>query len=63
VRALLRASLDRIRANPEAGKRLVGAFAGRRSWRIGSYRIIYEYSGGMVWVAAVGHRSSIYRQP
>ena len=63
VRALLRASLDKIRANPEGGKRLSGRFAAMRSWRVGSYRIIYEHSGGMVWVTAVGNRSSIYRQP
>lgn len=62
-RARLRAALDSIRADPEGGKRLRGEFAGLRSWRVGSYRIIYEFSQDVIEVVSVGHRSAIHRQP
>jgi mRNA-degrading endonuclease RelE of RelBE toxin-antitoxin system len=56
-------ALDRLRENPALGKPLRGQFAGRRAFRIGAYRIIYRIAGDAMVVNAVGHRSTIYRQP
>jgi len=61
VRARLRAALDNISANPEVGKRLRGEFAGLRSWRVGSYRIIYQYSQDTIMIVTLGHRAAVYR--
>ncbi len=63
VRGRLRDALTKIAVNPEGGKHLRGEFAGLRSWRIGVYRIIYQYSQGVIMVVTLGHRSTIYRQP
>jgi mRNA-degrading endonuclease RelE of RelBE toxin-antitoxin system len=62
-RALLRATFDKIRDDPNAGKHLRGEFAHLRSWRVGAFRIIYQYSQGVVRIVNIGHRSTVYRQP
>jgi mRNA-degrading endonuclease RelE of RelBE toxin-antitoxin system len=59
----LRAELNEIRANPEGGKRLHGGFSHLRSWRVGAFRILYEYSEGVIRITNIGHRSTVYRQP
>jgi len=61
VRAL--EAIDKLADNPTLGKVLRGEFGGRRSFRFGSYRVIYHVAGNVVVVNSIGHRSTIYRQP
>lgn len=52
-----------LEGEPEAGKRLRGRFEGLWSYRVGSYRMVYQIrdSGKTVRVAAVLHRRMAYR--
>ncbi len=56
-------ALDRIAAEPEAGKPLVGPLRGRRSYRVGSVRIVYRWHGGECWVLVleISQRGAAYR--
>jgi len=56
-------ALDRIAAEPEAGKPLVGPLKGRRSYRVGSVRIIYRRHRGecQVLVLDIAERGRVYR--
>jgi len=59
----LRAELREIRGNPQAGKRLHGELAHLRSWRVGAFGILYQYSPGAIMIVNIGQRSTVYRQP
>jgi mRNA-degrading endonuclease RelE of RelBE toxin-antitoxin system len=63
TRDRLRAELSKIRGNPTRGKRLRGALSHLRSWRVGTFRILYQYSEGVIRVTNLGHRSAICRHP
>jgi mRNA interferase RelE/StbE len=56
-------AVTELEGEPEAGKRLRGRFDGLWSFRIGSYRLIYELRGPgkTVRVVAVLHRRIAYR--
>ena len=56
-------SLQTIAQNPMEGKLLQGEFKGLRSYRLGSYRILYEVRRGelLVVVIDLGHRREIYK--
>jgi mRNA interferase RelE/StbE len=56
-------ALTLLEREPEAGHALRGRLRGLRSLRVGSYRIIYQVTGGgrEVRVAAIRHRSVAYR--
>ena len=56
-------ALDHIASGPEAGKPLVGPLSGRRSYRVGSMRIIYRWQGGECWVLVldIAQRGRAYR--
>jgi len=56
----VRAAIDRLCANPEAGKVLKGELAGWRSLRVGRLRIVYRAACMQIEVAAIGPRTSIY---
>jgi mRNA-degrading endonuclease RelE of RelBE toxin-antitoxin system len=56
----VRAALDRLRAQPDAGKELKGDLAGWRSLRLGRLRIVYRDARTTIDVAAIGPRSTIY---
>jgi len=56
----IRAALDRIRAEPESGKPLMGELAGWWSVRVGRMRIIYRSRRASVEIAALGPRASVY---
>jgi mRNA-degrading endonuclease RelE of RelBE toxin-antitoxin system len=62
-RARLRATFDKIRDNPNAGKHLHGELAGLRSWRVGAFRIVYQYSQGTITIVTLDRRSTVYRRP
>ena len=52
-----------IAKNPIEGKPLHGELKGLRSYRLGSYRILYEVLHGrlLVIVVDLGHRREIYK--
>ncbi len=64
-RAYLRISraLDDIEGDPGLGKALKGVLAGRYSFRVGDYRIIYAVKRAVLTVIVIdlGHRRDIYR--
>jgi mRNA interferase RelE/StbE len=56
----VRAAVDLLCANPEAGKPLKGELEGWRSLRVGRFRIVYREARKQIEVAALGPRASIY---
>lgn len=55
----MRAALDVIRSDPDAGKELQLEFAGYRRVRVGRLRIVYRV-GPEIEVLAIGARETIY---
>lgn len=55
--------LLRLQHEPFQGKPLKGRWEGKRSLRVGSYRIIYEViqKSLIVYVLDIGHRREVYR--
>lgn len=58
----IRAGLKRILENPSEGKPLRFELEGLRSFRIGSFRIIYKVHRDILDVVAVGPRTRIYEE-
>jgi mRNA-degrading endonuclease RelE of RelBE toxin-antitoxin system len=58
----VRAALDLVLADPQAGKPLRGALEGLRSYRMGSFRLIYRDAGDCLEIVALGPRSRIYQE-
>lgn len=56
-------ALDRLREDPALGTRLHGELSGRRSLRVGGYRILYRYSEGLTIVTRIRKRDVVYRRP
>ncbi len=56
----VRAAVDLLCADPEAGKSLKGELTGWRSFRVGRLRIVYREARKQIEVAAIGPRTSIY---
>jgi mRNA interferase RelE/StbE len=56
----IRAAIDLLCANPEAGKALKGELAGWRSFRVSRLRVVYREARKQIEVAAIGPRASIY---
>lgn len=56
-------ALDRLAEEPESGKPLQGPLKGRRSYRVGSVRIVYRYLARklLVYVLDIGQRGRVYR--
>jgi mRNA interferase RelE/StbE len=56
-------ALGLLEREPFAGHELRGRLRGLRSLRIGTYRVIYQLAdeGQTVRVAAIRHRSTVYR--
>jgi mRNA interferase RelE/StbE len=54
-------ALAELERDPHVGHELRGRLAGLRSYRVGVYRIIYEFRGdGTVRVVAIRHRGGAY---
>ena len=53
--------ISSLENDPGAGKQLVGPFKGKRSVRVGAYRIIYQVTGSRCVVLTVNHRGDVYR--
>ena len=56
-------ALDRLAGEPDAGKPLQGPLRGRRSFRVGTVRIIYRYENSelLVFVLEIAQRQRAYR--
>lgn len=56
-------ALDLLAGDPSLGKNLQGDLSGRRSYRVGSLRIIYRFESErlVVFVLDLGQRGRIYR--
>jgi len=57
-----RASLAAILSDPSTGKALKDELAGLRSFRIGTFRIIYRVTRNVVEIVAIGPRGRIYEE-
>ena len=63
IKRKLRAGLEHIQLEPEAGKALRDELTGLRSLRIGRLRIIYRVEKpGIIDIAAIGPRKKIYEE-
>jgi mRNA interferase RelE/StbE len=64
MRRRIFAALERVRANPQSGKRLRGELEGLFSLRIGGLRAVYEVDAEKksVVVHAIGPRGDIYKK-
>ena len=58
----VRASLKMVLVDPEAGKALRFELAGLRSFRIGSFRLVYRVERGCIEIVALGPRICIYEE-
>ena len=63
VKPRAKAAIDSIVRNPLVGQKLQGNLIGRRRFRVGSYRIIYEYDSRrrLVVIVAIRSRGGAYR--
>lgn len=57
-----RASLKTILADPSTGKALKDELAGLRSFKVGTFRIIYRMTRNVVEIVAIGPRGRIYEE-
>lgn len=56
----VRAAVDRLCTDPNAGKALKGELEGWRSLRVGRLRIVYRESRRQIEIDAIGARTQIY---
>jgi mRNA interferase RelE/StbE len=57
-----RATLKTILSDPSSGKALKDELAGLRSFRVGSFRIIYRVIRKVIEIVAIGPRERIYEE-
>jgi mRNA interferase RelE/StbE len=57
-----RASLKTILADPSSGKGLKDELSGLRSFRVGTFRVIYRVTRNVVEIVAIGPRGRIYEE-
>jgi mRNA interferase RelE/StbE len=57
-----RASLNTILADPSSGKALKNELAGLRSFRVGTFRVIYRAMRNIIEIVAIGPRERIYEE-
>lgn len=57
------AALRATQQDPTSGTKLLGAFAGSRRYRVGSYRIVYQVreAENLILIENIRHRSRAYR--
>ena len=60
----IKAALQTILGDPQAGKALKNELEGLRSFRVGRFRVVYRIRGeeGIVEIAAIGPRKRIYEE-
>lgn len=57
-----RAALKTILADPSSGKALKDDLSGLRSFRVGTFRVIYRVAKTVVEIVAIGPRERIYEE-
>ena len=57
-----RASLKSILADPSSGKALKDELAGLRSFRVGTFRVVYRVMRSVIEIVAIGPRERIYEE-
>jgi mRNA-degrading endonuclease RelE of RelBE toxin-antitoxin system len=57
-----RATLKTILADPSSGKALKSELAGLRSFRVGTFRIVYRVIRNVVEIVSIGPRERIYEE-
>lgn len=62
IKRKVRAVLDQIVGDPEAGKPLRDSLEGLRSARVGRIRVIYRVTSSDIDIVAVGPRRTIYEE-
>ncbi len=52
-----------LKEEPLKGETLLGKYEGLRRWRVGNFRIIYEYitKKKSILIIKIGHRREVYR--
>lgn len=58
----IKAALQTILTDPEAGKALKDELEGLRSLRVGKVRVVYRIKKGMIEIVAIGPRKWIYEE-
>ena len=55
--------IEKLKYNPDAGKKLKGPLKNFRSLKVWPYRIIYQYSDSdkVILINVIQHRQSIYK--
>ena len=56
----IRAGLDELVKDPEAGKALRDDLEGLRSFRVGRFRVIYRIGKDLMEVVTIGPRRTVY---
>ncbi len=54
-------ALDKISIDPSCAKGLVGNLKGYYSYRVRSYRIIFEKEHSTIYVEKIEHRKEVYK--
>jgi mRNA interferase RelE/StbE len=63
IKRKVKAGMQAILSDPDAGKSLRDELEGLRSFRVGRFRIIYRMSSrGIIDVVAIGPRKNIYEE-
>lgn len=57
-----RPSLKTILADPSSGKLLKNELAGLRSFKVGTFRIVYRMKRNVIEIVAIGPRERIYEE-
>jgi mRNA interferase RelE/StbE len=57
----IKEAIRELSLNPLLGKKLKGEFEGLRSYRVGSFRIVYRVTSDVLEVVYVDHRKDVYR--
>jgi mRNA interferase RelE/StbE len=58
---LIIAALQALGTDPLIGKASKGKLAGRRSFRVGMFRIVYTFAQESIGVSYIAHRKDVYR--
>lgn len=57
----LKLALRGLAGDPLLGKNLKGDFEGLRSYRLGTYRIVYRFTRNSAEIIHIEHRKDVYR--
>lgn len=57
----LKEAIRELSISPLLGKKLKGEFEGLRSYRLGSFRIVYRFTKELFEIVYIDHRKDVYR--